>query len=131
MVPFVGITLLALQPDIDPDVASIFRHGDLALVDRLADAQDRELVHVEIDVHRVDRHDGGEEGRILGDQVAERVEVSADMSVDRRSDLREFKVELRLVELGLGKIQLGQGLCLLGLALLELLLTDRDGGPQS
>ena len=69
----------------------------LAFADQLPDAQHRVLVHVEVGVHRVHRHDGGEQGAAVLvprlDQVAHRDDVSADAAADRRGDLRVLQVQ--------------------------------------
>ena len=46
--------------------------------------QQRGLVHVEVDVHRVQRDDGGQQRLVLVDQVAEGQVVAADLAVDGR-----------------------------------------------
>ena len=71
IVPCVREALLALKPHEDRDLHPLLGQLDLALVDRLAGAQQGRLVHVEVDVHRVDRHDRGQQGLVLVDQVAE------------------------------------------------------------
>ena len=58
--PLVRVTLLALEPHEDGHLRAVLGQLDLALVDRPADAQQGGLVHLEIDVHRVHRHDRGQ-----------------------------------------------------------------------
>src|SRR5262249_25575924 len=53
----------------------------------VAEPQQRRLVHVEVDVHRVERHDGGQERLVLVDQVADGQVIAADLAVDGRRDL--------------------------------------------
>ena len=85
MLPVVGIDLVVDEVDrplVRKAVLALQRHGDrnsralvgqldLALVDRLASAQQGGLVHLEVGVHRVDRHDRRQEGLVLVDQVAD------------------------------------------------------------
>ena len=70
----------------------------LAFADQLPDALDGALVHVEVGVHRVDRHDRGQQGAAALvarlDQVAHRDDVAADAPADRRGDLRVVQVQL-------------------------------------
>src|SRR5262249_18616959 len=62
------------------------------------DAQGRVLVDVEVGVHRVDRHDGREQGAAVLvprlHQVAHGDDVAADAPADRREDLRVVEVQL-------------------------------------
>ena len=62
-----------------------------ALVDRLSDAEQGGLVHVEVDVHRVKRDDRGQERLVLVDQVPGGQIIAADVTVDRRLHLGEIK----------------------------------------
>src|SRR3954471_9179811 len=66
----------------------------LARVPGLADPQQCRLVHVEVNVHRVERHDGGQERLVLADEVADGQVIAADLAVDRRGDPGELEVEL-------------------------------------
>ena len=92
-------TVLALQAHQDRDLPALAGTLDLALVDGPADPQHGGLVDVEVGVHRVERDDGGQQGLVLVDQVAERVVIAADLAVDGRRDLGEVKVELVDLEL--------------------------------
>ena len=98
---------------------------DLALVDRLANPQQGRLVHVEVGIHRVERHDRGQQRLVLIDQVAQREVVAADLAVDRRGDLGELEVELVDFQALLVGLDPGLGLFHHGLVLVELLLADR------
>jgi len=127
MVPSCGWPFSLASPSHrDPAVAG--RVG-LALADQLADAQHCVLVHVEVGVHRVHRHDGREQGAAVlvprPDQVAHRDDVSTGAPADRRHDLRVLQVQLarryhRLVGRYVGEIdapgcgglvQVGSGRC--------------------
>src|SRR5262249_17956850 len=70
---------------------------ELAFADQLPDALDGALVHVEVGVHRVHRHDGGEQGAAAlvprQDEVAHRDAVAAHAPADRRGDRRVFQVQ--------------------------------------
>ncbi len=103
------------------------RQLDLPLVDRPADPQQRGLVHVEVDVHRVDRHDRGQQRLVLVDQVAEGQVVAADLAVDRRGDLGELVAELVDLHALLVRLDPRIGLVDGRLLLVELLLADRAG----
>ena len=69
--PLVREAVLALQPHEDGHLGTVFGHLDLPFVDRPAVAQQGGLVHLEVNVHRVHRHDRGQERLVLVDQVAE------------------------------------------------------------
>ena len=84
--------VLVLQPQQDREV-SVRRRRDLAFRDRLADLQQGRFIHVEIDIHRVQRHDRGQERLVLVDQVSEGEVIAAHLAVDRRHDLRELLVQ--------------------------------------
>ena len=69
--PLVREALLALQAHEDGHLGTVLGHLELPFVDCPAVAQQGGLVHLEVDVHRVHRHDRGQERLVLVDQVAE------------------------------------------------------------
>ncbi len=87
----VGKSLLSGQAQRNGPLGLAVRLG-LAFADQLANAQHGALVDVEVDVHRVHRHERGEQGAAVLvarlDQVAHRDDVSADAPADRRDDPR-------------------------------------------
>ena len=99
----------------------------LPFVDRLPDAQEGRLVHVEVGVHRVERDDRGQQRLVLVDQVAEGQVVAADHAVDRRDDPGEFLVQLVDLHVLLEGLDPRLGLLDRGLVLVELLLADGVG----
>ncbi len=84
MVPWCGKPSSPLQAHEDRHLCAVLGRLDPPLVDRPADPQQGGLVHLEIGVHRVHRHDRGQERLVLVDQVAEGQVVAADLAVDRR-----------------------------------------------
>ena len=75
------------------------------------------LVHVEIDVDRIERDDRGQQGRAAVaalHEIADADEMAADAAVDRRRDMGEFEIEL-------GRLQRALGLDLGGLRRLQRL----------
>ena len=100
------------------------------------------LAHVEIEIDRIERDDRGEQRRraaaapAAADQVADRDEVRADASGERRDDAGEFEVELRVLDCGLGGVDGGLRAALFGGALIdglrrtELRQLELPGAPQ-
>ena len=123
------IAFFARQPHEDEHIP-IFRQMEPSFDDSPLDAEQTRCVHIEISVHGIERDDGGQQRRILVDEVAARHVVTADLAVDRRRDTREFEVELVDLRAGLGGIESGLRLVYRGLVLIELLLADAvgDGG---
>src|SRR5206468_2018210 len=82
---------------------------------QLAEAQVGEVVDVEVDVHRVDGDERGQDGAAglarLHD-VADRHQGPPDVAADRGADLGEAEVELRRLERGLRPLDGGPGLYL-------------------
>ena len=64
-----GIAVFALQPHEDGHPAAACRLNS-AVLNGPADAQQSRLVHLEVGVDGVERDDGGQQRRILSDQVA-------------------------------------------------------------
>ena len=72
-----------------------------------------ELAHVEIEVDRIERDDGGEErgaaaALAAAHQVSDAHEVVADAAGDRRRDVGELDVELRRADRGLARLDRGR-----------------------
>ena len=95
--PAVGVPVLVGEAEPHGDFGVVGRFG-LAFADQLLDAQHRVFVHVEVGVHRVHRHDRGEQGAAGQvarlNQVAHGDEVAADAAADGRGDLGEAQVQL-------------------------------------
>ena len=75
-----------------------------------ADRQVIALAHVEIEIDRVERHDGGEQRCVApafaaADQVADAHLMIADAPGDRRGDAGEFEIELGRADRGLGLLR--------------------------
>ena len=85
--------ILVFQPQPDRQV-SVGRRRDLAFRDRLADLQQGRFIHIEIDVHRVQRHHRGQERLVLVHEIAEGEVVAAHLAVDGGNDVRELLVQL-------------------------------------
>ena len=83
--------LLVLQPQQDRK-ASLRRRHDLLRFDQVEDPQPGRFIHVEIDVHRVQRYDCGQECLVLVDQIAAGQVIAAHLAVDGRYDVRELLV---------------------------------------
>ena len=86
------------------------RGADLPAADRALIGQEVALAHVEVEQHRVQRHDGGQQCLVGGggaahDQVADRDLVVAGPARDRRHDVAELQVKLRLADRGVGGVQ--------------------------
>ena len=125
--PLVWKAILALERHGDRNSRVLVGELDLALVNGLAGAQQGGLVHLEVDVHRVDRNDRGEEGLVLVDQVALGEIIAADLPVDRRDDPGEFVIQPGDLHGLLHGLHPRVGLVDDGLLLVELLLADRAG----
>ena len=91
--------LLVEQLERDVDAALAARHL-LAAVRETLVAQIGRFVEGEFEADRIERHDGGQHrgvaGRAAGDEIARRNAAVADAAGDRRAQLGEFEVELRL-----------------------------------
>ena len=129
----VGKSLLSGQAQRNGPLGLAVRLG-LAFADQLPDAQDGALVHVEVGIHRVHRHDGGEQGAAVLvprlDQVAHRDDVSADAPADRRCDPRVLQVQRGEVAVGLGDIEVGHRLPVIALVPVIFFLADRPARDQ-
>ena len=103
------------------------RHGDLGtwlLVHLPLKLLVGGRIHVEINVHGIDRLDGGKQRGILHDQVAAGLVGASDLAVDRRLDRAEIEVQLVHFEAGIGGFHGGLGLFLLGHIGVERLFAD-------
>ncbi len=125
---------LVRQLDIDAavDRMAVVRPVQEALVGDVV-----ALAHVEVEVDRVLRDDGGQHRRgaaaplTAGDEVAGGDEVAADAAGQRRGDMGPAHVELGLAHRGLGLVQ--RRLCceaLLG-ALVERFARSEAGGDEA
>jgi hypothetical protein len=88
------------------------------------------LVHVEVEVDRVERDDVGEHRRVGVDEVALRDVLARDAPGERRLDLGEFEIELRLPQGGLGPVEIGAGRQIGRAPLVEDLIRDVARAPQ-
>ena len=121
-----GKTGFALQSDVDGYFPRLIPLN-LALVDRPPDPQQRAFVHVEVDVHRIQRDDGRQQRLVLNHQVAQCEEVTAGLAVDRRGHLGEAEIEAVDLHARLEGFDRGIGLVDGRLVLVELLPADRPG----
>ena len=115
-------------------------HGDvagrsgLAFADQLTDVQDGGLVYVEVDVYRIDRHDGGKQGAAglpRLDQIAHRDEVAADAAADGRDDFRVLQVQPGLMHGRPQCLQRSRRFSPVARGFVELLLADRPFAQQA
>jgi hypothetical protein len=90
----------------------------------------RALIHVEVEVDRVQRYDVGQHRLVRVDQVALGHQPARDAAADRSLDLRELEFEPRLLQGGSRAIQLGAGGLVILAPLIEKLLGDVPAAAQ-
>ena len=98
------ISGVALQSDFDGKLPR-FERLDLPFVVRLANHLQRDLIHVEINLDRIERYDGGQLRLILVDQIAGRQKVAANLAIDRRKNPAKAEIELEHLKARLGGLQ--------------------------
>ena len=113
-------TRLRLQPDLDGDRPEVLDRQALA-AKLAADLQNLLLVDAEIDVDRIDLHDGRELGRPSRTDERTRIdEPRRDDARERRLDFGVAEVDLRLLHLAFGLLERGERGVALGAAFVEL-----------
>ena len=121
--------VLTSDPHRDGKRDSVLTPLKLAIVDRLANPQERGLVHVEISIDRIERDHRCEQCLVLVDQIAHREVIPADLAVDRGCNLGEFNVELKQFQVLHRRLDSCFRLLDRREILIELLLTDRVCDP--
>src|SRR5258707_14166181 len=91
-----------LQLKIDGKLAT-FTTGQFPFPDESLIAQRSQLIHAEVGVNRIDADDGGELSGISLYEVANIHQLAADASVDRRCNVRKFKIQLSRIAGRLGR----------------------------
>jgi hypothetical protein len=94
-----GITFLPCQPQIDRYLRVLFRF-EFSLANLFLQREKCPLLHVEIDVHWVNRDDRRQHRLVGIHQVSQAELAAADFAGDRRADLREEHIQSRAVALG-------------------------------
>ena len=128
--PLAGKALFALQSHEDGNLPAAVGL-DQSRVDGPPHPQHRRFVDVDVGVHGIERNDGGQQGLVLGDEVAEREVIAAHLAVDGRGHLAEIQIELVGLQAGLGGFDLGIRLVDRRAVLVELLRADRPGRVAS
>src|SRR5439155_5444423 len=94
----------------------------VALANQLLCAQHCALVHIEVDVHRIDGHNGGEQRPAAAstrDEIARIHVSSADAASDGRGDMAPLDAEASQLNSGLGGGEHSLGLGKIGLSRLD------------
>ena len=113
-----------LQPD---RIGGVARAGADALFGEARVTEKGALVGREIHVDRIDRHDGGQQGRLVAaaaDQVADRDQFATDASADRRLDAGELEIQRRAFFRSLRGFQRGLRLAMLLGACIQFFFGD-------
>src|SRR3546814_13221299 len=81
----------------------------MRISDWSSDVCSSDLVDVEVEIDRVQRDDGGQDGGIGFHQIPDRDTVTIDAPGDRRADLRVLEIEPGALQGGPGANELGLG----------------------
>ena len=95
---------------------------DDSLANQLLNPQHGRLLDVEEGPHRIDGADRGQERVVGPDQVSLGDKGPADAAADGSGDPGKLQVQLRRLDLGLGRLQVAHVLRLLGQVLIDVLL---------